>query len=1093
MALLGEAFTVLAILEARDKASEIYEKVSGALDKFSTTLDRTAEVADTAGKAIDDGLLQTASGADAVALAAARVDGASVTLQRALEDQATAETALLDAQAKVAATSRTEAAAMDDLAAASERLSKAQKDVATAQKVMTDATGAQDAVLAASAAAQKDTADAAEKAGKSAESSGSKWSSFASTAGKVSLGLGLVGGLAVKSAMDFQKMTTVLETSGGESAAQLALVRQGILNISSATATGTEELTNGMYMIGSAGYTGQQGLNVLKVAAEGAKAEGADLATVGNALTTVMTNYYGTTLSAAAATEDSTAAMNQMVAIVSNGKTTTEALASSLSAVLPTAKAAGLQFDQVGGAMATMTGEGVSAQQAAQDLAFTIRSLQSPSQIAVKEMNALGLSSNDISKNLGTRGLTGTFNILTQAIAKNTKGGDVLISTMANAKNATADAQQEINAMPASLQKMAKEFLSGSVTSKEWTADLKNLTPQQANLMKQFTATAEKANSFNDLLKSGSPAAQTYTKTLDELTGGATGLTTALDLTGSHAIKFNQNVAAVKKAADSAKDGVSGWSEVTSTASFKLSQAKQSVEATGIAIGSALLPGVTKLMNAILAVVKPIAEWVQGHQKLAGTIGMVLIGVTGFIGALGVLGKTIGMVKNAFGTLSTVWSGVSKVATGVGKGFSTAVDGVQAVGGMMKTAAGYASDLASSAGSAIAQFGSSVWSTASDAISSLGSMISTAASASWEFVSSTTASAVAGARAAATFVAQKVALVASAVAEKAAAAAQWLLNVAMDANPIMLIILAIMALVAVFVMLWTKCAWFRDFWIGLWNDIQKIAVDVWHAIDSFFRTIITAIIDFVRGHWRLIISIIGGPLGIAVALVTKYWGDIKKWFTDGVHAVESIVSWFGSLPGKFEGWLAGVVGAVSRGIGSVTGWFKKLPGEILNLLSDAGTWLISVGENIINGLWQGISNMAGGLEKKVKGLGSDVIGWAKSALSIFSPSRVMADEVGKYIPLGIAMGITQNVSSVETATRQAGAAASTGLHSGLSVAGLTAAPAGAAVGGGGGGLTIDLRGSQVMSNQDMDLLVNKIGRAIATRVLPAGSVRINLT
>lgn len=1092
MALLGEAFTVLAIVEAIDKASEVYEKIDGALEKFETAMKGAADSADISGKAIDEGLLQTASGADAVELAAAKVDAASVTLTKALEDQAAAEKGLLDAQAKVAATSRQDAAALTDLTAASERLSTATKEAATAQKAMGDAVGAQDAVLAASAAAQGGVADEAEKAGKTAEESGGKWSSFAATAGKVSLGLAVVGGLSVKSAMDFQKMTTVLETSGGETAAQLGMVRQGILNISSATATSTEELTNGMYMIGSAGYTGQQGLNVLKTAAEGAKAEGADLATVGNALTTVMTNYYGTQLNAAQATQDSTAAMNEMVAIVSNGKTTTEALASSLSAVLPTAKAAGLSFDQVGGAMATMTGEGVSAQQAAQDLAFTIRSLQSPSSVAVKEMNALGLSSNDISKNLGTRGLTGTMDILTQAIAKNTKGGSVLISTMANAKNATADAQQEINAMPASLQKLAQQFQNGSITTAQWTADLKNLTPSQASLMKQFAATSEKANSFNDLLKSGSPAAQTYTKALDSMMGGATGLTTALDLTGTHTLKFNQNVAAVKKAADSAKDGVSGWSEVTSTASFKLSQAKASVEATGIAIGTALLPGVTKLANAILDVIKPIAEWIQGHQQLSGTIAMVLIGVTGFIGVLGVLGKVIKGVQGAFSTLSTIWSGVGKVASGIGKGFNAAVDGVQSVAGVMKSAASSAADLASSAGSAVAQFASNAWSTATDAISGLGSSIAAGASAMWGWVSSATASAVAGARAAASFVAQKVALVASAVAEKAAAAAQWLLNLAMDANPITLIIIAIVALVAAFVYLWNHSAAFRDFWIGLWNDIVKIVTDVWHAISDFFTTIVGDIIGFVEGHWRLIISIIGGPLGLVVALVTKYWGDIKQFFTDGVHAVESILNWFGSLPGKFTSWFGGIISSVTSGINTVIGWFKKLPGEILSLLSDAGSWLINIGEDIINGLWSGISNALGGLESKVKGLAGDVKNWAKDALSIFSPSRVMADEVGKYIPAGIALGITANASEVEEATRKLGPLALSGAKAGLNLSGLTAAPAGASSGGN-NQLVIDLRGSQVMSNQDMDLLVNKIGRSIATRVLPAGGVRINLT
>src|SRR6185437_3193 len=398
-------------------------------------------------------------------------------------------------------------------------------------------------------------------------------------------------------------------------------------------------------------------------------------------------------------------------------------------------------------------------------------------------------------------------------------------------------------------------------------------------------------------------------------------------------------------------------------------------------------------------------------------------------------------------------------------------DGVQAVGGVMKTAASAAADLASSAGTAVAQFASSAWSTASDAISSLGSTIAEGATAMWGWVSSATASAVAGARAAASFVAQKVALVASAVAEKAAAAAQWLLNIAMDANPIMLIILAIVALVAAFVYLWNHSAAFRDFWIGLWNDVVKIVVDIWHFIYSFFSTIIGDVIGFIEGHWRLIIAIIGGPLGLVVALVTKYWKDIKGFFQDGVKTVESVLSWFGSLPGKFKGWFDGAITSVKNGINTVVTWFKNLPTTIKNLLADAGNWLIDIGKNIISGLMSGITGMLGSLENKVKGIAGDVKNWAQDALSIFSPSRVMADEVGKYIPLGIAVGITANAGEVEAATRKLGPLALSGAKAGLNLSGLTAAPAGAAVGGGNHQLVIDLRGSQVMSNQDMDMLV----------------------
>src|SRR6202034_4410592 len=98
-------------------------------------------------------------------------------------------------------------------------------------------------------------------------------------------------------------------------------------------------------------------------------------------------------------------------------------LASSLSNVAPLASAAHLSFAQVGGAIATMTSQGMSAQQSTQDLNNLIRDMVHPSESASNEMRAMGLSANQVSQNLGKQGLTGTLNEYTAAILKNTSGG----------------------------------------------------------------------------------------------------------------------------------------------------------------------------------------------------------------------------------------------------------------------------------------------------------------------------------------------------------------------------------------------------------------------------------------------------------------------------------------------------------------------------------------------------------------------------------------------------------------------------------------------------------------------------------------------
>ena len=89
------------------------------------------------------------------------------------------------------------------------------------------------------------------------------------------------------------------------------------------------------------------------------------------------------------------------------------------------------------------------------------------------------------------------------------------------------------------------------------------------------------------------------------------------------------------------------------------------------------------------------------------------------------------------------------------------------------------------------------------------------------------------------------------------------LNAVMLANPIVLIIAAIAALVAAFIYLWNNCEEFRQFWIDLWEGIKDIAVKVWEGIKTFFteaweaikstcETVFTGIRDFFAGVWNAI-------------------------------------------------------------------------------------------------------------------------------------------------------------------------------------------------------------------------------------------------
>ena len=88
------------------------------------------------------------------------------------------------------------------------------------------------------------------------------------------------------------------------------------------------------------------------------------------------------------------------------------------------------------------------------------------------------------------------------------------------------------------------------------------------------------------------------------------------------------------------------------------------------------------------------------------------------------------------------------------------------------------------------------------------------------------------------------------------------LNATMLANPIVLIIAAIAALVAAFIYLWNTNEEFRQFWIDLWEDIKEIAVAVWEGLKEFFKAAWEAIKATAEAVWNGIKDFFTGLWGM---------------------------------------------------------------------------------------------------------------------------------------------------------------------------------------------------------------------------------------
>jgi TP901 family phage tail tape measure protein len=352
--------------------------------------------------------------------------------------------------------------------------------------------------------------------------------------------------------------------------------------------------------------------------------------------------------------------------------------------------------------------------------------------------------------------------------------------------------------------------------------------------------------------------------------------------------------------------------------------------------------------------------------------------VKGAQGAAGLAVKAWQGAQDAMVTIAgkagQAWRGAQDLlVSGAGK-VGQAWRGLQSVGSSVMSGISDAASTAwsniQSGASAAASAASSAWQGFVGLASQVGGAAKNAALNLLDLSKAALAGGLNALRAAAAWVAEKVALLASAAAEKAAAAAEWLLNLAMDANPLMLVVLAVIAIIAILVLCYEKVGWFRDFVNAAFKAVSVIALWLWRNV---FEPAFKGIAQLATWLWNNVIKPAAEGIGSA--------------FTGLAHGAQAAFKWI-----------------ISAGQGAAS-WLAALPGKILGWFADAGKWLWNAGVSIIEGLWNGIQSMGSWIASNVMGFIKSVVpGPVLSILGIHSPSRVF-HEIGVNVSKGLANGI----------------------------------------------------------------------------------------
>ena len=175
---------------------------------------------------------------------------------------------------------------------------------------------------------------------------------------------------------------------------------------------------------------------------------------------------------------------------------------------------------------------------------------------------------------------------------------------------------------------------------------------------------------------------------------------------------------------------------------------------------------------------------------------------------------------------------------------------------------------------------------------------------------------------------------------------------------------------------------------------------------------ITAVIPMLVEQLTILLpQILNAGIDIVAALASGIAGNLPALIPAAVDAIitvaEGLVDHVDEIIIAAGSLIAGLTQGLIEALPRLVVRLPEIIGAIVKGLLSGMTAIGEVGSQLVRGLFDGISNAASWLYDKLRGWVSNVLDWVKGLFGIHSPSKVFANEIGKFIPPGITLGVEQ--------------------------------------------------------------------------------------
>lgn len=412
--------------------------------------------------------------------------------------------------------------------------------------------------------------------------------------------------------------------------------------------------------------------------------------------------------------------------------------------------------------------------------------------------------------------------------------------------------------------------------------------------------------------------------------------------------------------------------------------------------------------------------------QILGVLPSLTPAVTGLAsGGFGVLLDVVQKVVDLLAPVATALGGQKTLFEDVGAAIAIAVIAVKAYQGalVVVTAAQVAWKVATIAANIATTAATAAYNTARVAALLLqgawytaGAAATTLGTALWGQVTALAATAAGWVRTAALATANTARLVAYTVATNAVkvataawTAVQWLLNAAMTANPIGIVIAIIVALVAAIVIAYKKSDTFRAIVDGAFRAIAAAATWLWeNALKPLWDGIVAGF-EFVKAAAALWWTAVQAYFNFLAQAALTLWGWIKTAWQGIVDAFNFVVAAAAGFVFKVVSFFVNLAASVAVKINAMIDFVRSIPGRILSAIGNLGSLLYNAGASIIQGLINGVSSMINSLRSKLSFVTDLIPDWKGPE----ERDRKLLVPAGRAIMQGLQTGIGSEQDSLK--------------------------------------------------------------------------------